>query len=65
MVDNGFEALVTVDRNLPYQQNLGRLPITVFVLCARNNRLDTLQLLIPKLLVRLDEGDFQNVNEIS
>jgi predicted nuclease of predicted toxin-antitoxin system len=64
MVENGFDALVTVDRNLPYQQNLERLPVSVFVLCAANNRLDTLQGLIPKLLERLQQGDFQNVNEI-
>ncbi|RYD98538.1 MAG: hypothetical protein EOP50_04865 [Sphingobacteriales bacterium] len=64
MVENGFEALVTVDRNLPYQQNLERLPITVFVLCAVNNQLATLQALLPKLLNRLEEGNFQNVNEI-
>ncbi len=38
MADNGFEVFVTVDRNLPYQQNLEKLPIAVFVLCAYNNR---------------------------
>src|SRR5829696_10465525 len=65
MVDNGFEALITVDRNLSYQQNLDRLPISVFVLCAVNNRLDTLQSLVPNLLQRLASGDFHNVNEIS
>jgi predicted nuclease of predicted toxin-antitoxin system len=64
MVENGFDALVTVDRNLPYQQNLQRLPISVFVLRAHNNRLDSLQALVPKLLQRLASGSYQNVNEI-
>ena len=64
MVENGFQAFVTVDRNLPYQQNLERLPIPIFVLHAYNNRLDTLQALIPKLLVRLEAGSFQNINII-
>jgi hypothetical protein len=64
MIDEGFDALVTVERNLPYQQNLERLPISVFVLCAMNNQLQTLQALVPKLLERIERGDFQNVNEI-
>jgi predicted nuclease of predicted toxin-antitoxin system len=32
MVDNEFDFFLTVDRNLPYQQNIERLPITIFVL---------------------------------
>ena len=64
MVEHGFEAFLTVDRNLPYQQNLERLPITVFVLCAVNNQLVTLQALVPKLLARIQQGNFLNVNEI-
>lgn len=64
MIENGFEIFVTVDRNLPYQQNLQKLPITIFVLCAINNRLETLALLIPKLFDRLLQGELQNVIEI-
>jgi predicted nuclease of predicted toxin-antitoxin system len=29
-----FEAFITVDQNLPYQQNIGTLPIAVVVLVA-------------------------------
>ena len=65
MVDDGFDIFITVDRNLPYQQNLQRLPITIFVLCAVNNRLETLALLIPKLFARLATGNLQNIIEIS
>lgn len=64
MTDEKFDLFVTVDRNLPYQQNLQRLSITIFVLCARNNRRETLQLLIPKLFKRLAEGNLENVIEI-
>jgi hypothetical protein len=35
MVDDGFELFVTVDRNLPYQQNPESLPIPIVVLCAK------------------------------
>ena len=65
MIEDGFDILVTVDRNLPYQQNLERLAITIFVLCAFNNRRETLALLIPKLFDRLAKGNMQNVIEIS
>ena len=34
MADNEFELFVTVDQNLPYQQKLQKLPITIFVLRA-------------------------------
>ncbi|RYE18219.1 MAG: hypothetical protein EOP42_30995 [Sphingobacteriaceae bacterium] len=64
MIDDGFNIFVTVDRNLPYQQNLNRLPLTIFVLCAPNNRRETLQLLIPKLFARLAEGNLENMIEI-
>ena len=65
MVESGFELFFTVDRNLSYQQNLSRLPITIFVLCAVNNRRETLAKLIPKLLDRLANGNLENVVEIS
>jgi len=65
MIENNFELFVTVDRNLPYQQNLTRLPLTIFILCAINNRLETLQKLIPKIFERLEQGDLQNVIEIT
>lgn len=48
MAEEKFEMFVTVDRNLSYQQNLQRLPVTIFVLCAFNNRRETLKMLIPK-----------------
>ena len=64
MVADEFELFVTVDRNLPYQQNLERLPLTIFVLCAFDNRRETLKELIPKLFSRLAEGNLQNVIEI-
>ena len=46
---NEFDALVTVDKNLQYQQNLDNLPIAVIVLDAKSNELPYLLPLIPKL----------------
>jgi len=64
MINDGFDFFVTIDRNLPYQQNLERLPITIFVLCAKDNRRDTLKALIPKLYDRISKGELQNVIEL-
>ncbi len=37
MVDNGFHALLTFDKNLQHQQNFQKYTISVFVLSAMNN----------------------------
>jgi hypothetical protein len=46
---NEFEAFLTVDKNLPYQQNLADLPIAVIVLDAYSNELTALLPLIRNL----------------
>mgnify|MGYP001082264078 CR=1 FL=1 len=48
-----FDAFVTVDRNLSFQQNVRQLSIAVFVLRARTNRLADLLPLAPDLVARL------------
>jgi hypothetical protein len=40
MVDAGYDVLITFDQNLPYQQN-AVLPVSVLVLIAQNNRVET------------------------
>ena len=45
----GFDALVTVDKNMPYQQNMTTLPIAVLVLDAKSNELPYLLPLLPAL----------------
>lgn len=44
-----FDALVTVDKNLPYQQNTTSLPVSVFVLDTPSNELACLLPLVQKL----------------
>ncbi len=48
-----FDALVTVDRNLPHQQNLSARPFAVLLLRAHSNRLTDLTRLVPKLRAAL------------
>lgn len=44
-----FDAFLTVDKNLPYQQNLATLPIALIVLEANSNELAALLPLVPRL----------------
>jgi predicted nuclease of predicted toxin-antitoxin system len=38
MRENGFDALITFDKNLQYQQNFGKYSLHVIVLTAASNR---------------------------
>jgi hypothetical protein len=49
-----FDMFVTVDRNFSIQQNLAPLPISVFALHAKTNRLSDLKPLVPSLLAALE-----------
>ena len=49
----GFEALLTKDANLQYEQDLVKLPIAVIVLRAVSNDIDDIRLLLPALLKAL------------
>jgi hypothetical protein len=43
----GFDVLITVDQNIPDQQNLTGRTISIVVLCGRTNRLRDLEPLVP------------------
>ena len=60
----GFEVFVTMDKNLPSQQNLNKFAITIFVLRGVNNKLETLQELIPQVLSEIEKGINIGVVEI-
>jgi len=64
MSEDKFDIFVTVDRNLQYQQNLDGIALTIIVLCAQDNRRKTLQMLIPKMLKRISQGNLEKVIEI-
>lgn len=49
----GFDALVTNDRGLEYQQNLTTLPLAVVVLLAPANTVEALRPAYPALLAAL------------
>lgn len=45
-----FDVLITVDQNIPHQQNLSELSIAVVIMVARSNRYSDLRVLVPKAL---------------
>ena len=49
MLENGFHALLTFDKNLQHQQNFKKYTVTVFVLSAINNTYIELTKLSPKV----------------
>ena len=56
-----FDAFITVDKNLPYQQDTSSLPVAVVVLDALSNELPYLLPLIPALeeaLANLKPGSY-------
>jgi hypothetical protein len=53
LAEKEFDVLITVDRNLSFQQNLPKFNIAVLVLRAHSNRLADLKPLAPKVLAIL------------
>jgi hypothetical protein len=49
----GFEAFVTADQSLQFQQNLRGSPLFVVVLVARSNALEDLLPVVPEMLAAL------------
>jgi hypothetical protein len=49
----GFDVLITVDQNIPDQQNLDGRRISLVILCGPTNRLRDLELLTPAAIVAL------------
>ena len=61
-----YEVLVTVDRNLPYQQNISGLDIAILVLAAKRNSYVRLKPLMPRALIALESlkaGDITRIEE--
>lgn len=50
----GFDAIVTMDRNIPYQQNLGGLELGIVIVRAPSNRLEALHPLAGEIAAALD-----------
>jgi hypothetical protein len=47
---DGFNALITNDRGVEYQQNLNTLPLAVVVILAKANTIEAIRPVLPDLL---------------
>ena len=56
LISERFDALLTFDKNLQYQQNFKKYTITVFVLSATINTYTELSLLPHKVIKYLEAG---------
>jgi hypothetical protein len=65
LIENNFNALITFDKNLQFQQNFKTYPITVIVLNAHINKYSVLTKLSPKILDLLSRPMIPGVNEIT
>ena len=54
LVSERFDAFITVDRNLSYQQNLSRLSFPVVLMVPDGPRFESLQRLVPALLAKIE-----------
>ena len=53
LISGNYDAFLTVDKNLPAQQETAALPFGVIVLRARSNQLSDLRPLVPDILAAL------------
>jgi len=65
MAENGIDALVTIDKNLKFQQNLDKYNIQIIILLAFNNKLQTLIPFIEPLEKDLSLRKEQKIIEIT
>ena len=59
-----FDVLITVDRQMPFQQNLQKFDLAVIILIAKPCRYPQLKLLVPKVLEVLNQIKAGEVVEI-
>lgn len=60
----GFDAFVTPDRKLEYQQHMPRVGVAVIVLLAHTNRIEDIVSLVPALLDVLPEARVGTVTHV-
>ena len=60
-VENGFEVLLTIDKNLAYQQNLNKYKIAIVVLNTITSKIEELSLFMPPFKEQASKFGFHQV----
>ena len=61
---NGFDVLITLDKNLKNQQNLNKVDLKFIVLLARNNKPETIQPFVEKIKIVLNDSNLPKLTEL-
>jgi predicted nuclease of predicted toxin-antitoxin system len=63
---NGFDVIITLDRNLKNQQNLDKVGLKFIVLLAMNNKPETIQPFVEKIKeLLLNSKDLSKLTELT
>jgi predicted nuclease of predicted toxin-antitoxin system len=54
-VENNFDILLTIDKNLMFQQNLGAYPITIVVLNSLTSKIEELVTFLPSFKSQINK----------
>lgn len=54
-VENGFDILLTIDKNLMYQQNLDGYPVTIVLLNSLSSKIEELVTFLPSFKLQVDK----------
>jgi len=54
-VENNFDILLTIDKNLMYQQNLDKYPVTIAVLNCVTSKIEELITFLPSFKLQVDK----------
>ena len=60
-----YDVLITVDRNLPFQQNIDSLQIAILILSSTGITYADLKPLIPKILIQLSTAQPGQIYRVS
>lgn len=56
MSENGFDVLITMDKNLAHQQNLDQFSVKIVIFDALNNKVETLKPFVNAFLSRISSA---------
>lgn len=54
-VERQFDALLTIDKNLQFQQNLDKYPVIIIVLNSFTSKIEELVTFLPSLRIQLEQ----------
>lgn len=59
-VENNFDLLLTIDKNLVYQQNLDKFKLTIAVLNSQTSKIEELVLFMPSFIAQANKLEKYN-----